>query len=98
MWSYSTIARVDNFLYIYWQFVFSPLLNGGLFILLLIFVLSYLVFFMFYFSFKDFIIYFFSPNFWTGNASNAVLGMDSPSSNGRVTQIRSAIPMRTLYT
>ena len=59
MWSYSTIARVDNFLYIYWQFVFSPLLNGGLFILLLIFALSYLVFFMFYFSFKDFIIYIF---------------------------------------
>lgn len=58
MWSYSTVAKVDNFLYIYWQFVFSPLLNGGLLILLLIFVLSYF-FLMFHFSLKDFIIYFF---------------------------------------
>ena len=59
MWSYSTVAKVDNFLCIYWQFVFSSLLNGGLLILLLIFVLSYLFFLMFHFSFKDFIIYFF---------------------------------------
>ena len=74
--------------------MFPPLLNGGLFILLLIFVFFFLCFI---FHLRTLLFTFF-PNFLKGNASNAVLGMDAPSSNGRVTQIRSIIPMRTLYT